>query len=175
MQVLLVQDVEKLGRAGEIKHVAGGFGRNYLIPKGFAVIATSGQIRQAEERLKAQQKRTQAARKDAEAVAARINGVTLRFVVKVGELDRLYGSVTSADIAEKLQAQTNTEIDRRKIDLDEPIKRTGNYPVKVRLHADLEPVLNVIVEPEGGLPAPAAPEAPAAEATETVEESEEAA
>jgi large subunit ribosomal protein L9 len=174
MQVLLVQDVEKLGRAGEIKNVSGGFGRNYLIPQGFAVIATAGQIRQAEERLKAQQKRVQAARKDAEAVASRINGVTLRFVVKVGELDRLYGSVTSADIAEKLQAQTNVEIDRRKIDLDEPIKRTGNYPVKVRLHADLEPVLNVIVEPEGGFVAPAAPEAEApaaaAEATEATEE-----
>jgi large subunit ribosomal protein L9 len=171
MKILLVQDVEKLGHAGEIKDVSGGFGRNYLIPQGFAVLATAGQIRQAEERFKAQHKRAQAARKDAEGLAARINGVTLHFEVKVGELDRLYGSVTNSDIAAKLLSQTGIEIDRRKIDLDDPIKRTGIYPVKVRLMAELEPVLNVVVEPEGGFP-PAAPvaEAPADEAVEVAEE-----
>ncbi len=171
MKILLVQDVEKLGRAGELKDVSGGFGRNYLIPQGFAVLATAGQVRQAEERFKAQHKRTQAARKDAEGLAARINGVTLRFEVKVGELDRLYGSVTNVDIANKLQSQTGIEVDRRKIDLDDPIKRTGIYAVKVRLMAELEPVLNVVVEPEGGFP-PAAPvaEAPTEEVAEVAEE-----
>jgi large subunit ribosomal protein L9 len=158
MKVLLTSDVEHLGKAGELKDVSGGFGRNYLLPKGFAVLATRGQIRQAEERLSAQRRRVDVGRKDAQALAARINGVSLRFVVKVGEQDRLYGSVTNVDIAEKLKAQIGIEIDRRKIDLEDPIKRTGTYAVKVRLLSDLEPALNIIVEPEGGAPAAAAAE-----------------
>jgi len=160
MKVLLAQDVEKLGRAGEVKEVSGGYGRNYLLPKGLAVLATKGQVKQAEERLAAQQKRLQAARKDAEAVAARIAGQTLRFTARVGELDRLYGSITSADIAEKLKAQTGVEIDRRKIDLDEPIKRIGIYPIKVDLAAGLEPLINVVVEgQEGDIELPTDPDA----------------
>ncbi|HNP70363.1 MAG TPA: 50S ribosomal protein L9 [Kouleothrix sp.] len=150
MKVLLVQDVDKLGKSGDVKEVSGGYGRNYLLPKGFAVLATKGQVKQAEERLAAQQKRQQAARKDAEALAARIAGQTLRFTARVGELDRLYGSVTSADIAEKLRQQTGVEVDRRKIDLDEPIKRIGIYPVKVLLIQGLEPLVNVVVEGEAG-------------------------
>jgi large subunit ribosomal protein L9 len=150
MKVLLTQSVDKLGSAGEVKEVSGGYGRNYLIPKGFAVLATRGQIKQAEERTAAVHKREQAARRDAEALAARIGGQTLRFTAKVGELDRLYGSITSGDIAEKLAAQTGLEIDRRKIDLDEPLKRIGIYPIKVRLMAGLEPLVNVVVEGEEG-------------------------
>lgn len=163
MKVLLVQDVEHLGKAGELKDVAGGFGRNYLIPKGYAVLATRGQIKQAEERLAAQRKRADAARKDAETIAARLNGVTLTFVARVGEQDRLYGSVTSADIAEKIQEQLKIEVDRRKIELDEPIKRAGSFPVPIRLVAGVEPVVNVVVHGEGG-PAPAAPSSAPAEA-----------
>ena len=150
MKVLLTRDVDKLGTAGEVKEVSGGYGRNYLIPQGMAVLATRGQVKQAEERLAAQHKREQAARRDAEAIAARISGQTLRFTARVGELDRLYGSITSADIAEKLAAQIGVEIDRRKVDLDEPIKRIGIYPIKVRLAAGLEPLVNVVVEGEEG-------------------------
>ncbi|GAB4443929.1 MAG: 50S ribosomal protein L9 [Chloroflexi bacterium OHK40] len=164
MKVLLVQDVEHLGRAGEIKDVSGGFGRNYLIPKGYAVFATSGQIKQAEQRLAAERKRAEAARKDAEALAARINGKTITFTVKVGEQERLYGSVTSADIAEQIAAQLKVEVDRRKIELDEPIKRTGSYPVTVRLVAGVAPVVTVVVAGEGGpAPEPAAEPVAAAE------------
>jgi large subunit ribosomal protein L9 len=158
MKVLLVQNVDKLGHAGEVKEVSGGYGRNYLIPKGFAVLATRGQVKQAEERLAANRKREEAARKDAEALAGRIAGQTLRFTARVGELDRLYGSITNADIAEKLQSQVGVEVDRRRIDLEEPIKRIGIYPVKVRLMAGLEPVINVVVEgEEGQLELPADP------------------
>jgi large subunit ribosomal protein L9 len=160
MKVLLVQNVDKLGSSGEVKEVSGGYGRNYLIPKGFAVLATRGQIKQAEERNVAQHKREQAARKDAEALAGRISGQTLRFTAKVGELDRLYGSITSSDIAEKILAQTGVEIDRRRIDLDEPLKRIGIYPIKVRLMAGLEPMVNVVVEgEEGALQLPPDPDA----------------
>ncbi len=167
MKVLLTQDVEKLGRAGELKDVAGGFGRNYLIPKGLAVLATPGQIRQAEQRLEAQRRRNEANRRDAEALASRINGVTLRFVARVGELDRLYGSVTNVDIATKLSEQIGIEVDRRKIDLEDPIKRIGVYPVKVRVAADLEPVVNVVVEATDAAGATPAPTPPAAEPEET--------
>src|SRR5919198_5957237 len=128
MKVLLVQDVDKLGSTGEVKEVSGGYGRNYLLPKGLAVLATRGQVKQAEERLAAQHKREQAARKDAEALASRIAGQTLRFTARVGELDRLYGSITNADIAEKIKSQLGVEIDRRRVDLDEPVKRIGIYP-----------------------------------------------
>jgi large subunit ribosomal protein L9 len=127
------------------------------------VLATPGQVRQAEERAQARRRREEAARRDAEAVADRIRGVTLRFEARVGELDRLYGSVTSADIADKLTAQTGIAVERRKIDLDEPIKRIGVYPVKVRLAAGLEPMINVVVEGEGR----PATEAPAPEAAES--------
>lgn len=159
MKVLLVQDVEKLGRAGELKDVSGGFGRNYLIPKKLAVIATPGQVRQAEDRLRSQRRRDEALRRDAEALATRINGVTLRFTARVGELDRLYGSVTNSDIADKLVETLGIEVDRRRIDLEDPIKRIGIYPVKVRLAADLEPVMNIVVEAEDGSPASASPAA----------------
>jgi large subunit ribosomal protein L9 len=160
MKVLLTQDVEKLGHAGDVKEVSGGYGRNYLLPKGMAVLATKGQVKQAEERLASQQKRLQAARKDAEALAARITGQTLRFIARVGELDRLYGSITSADIAEKLKDQTGVEVDRRRIDLDEPIKLIGIYPIKIQLAAGLEPLVNVVVEgQEGDLDLPADPDA----------------
>jgi large subunit ribosomal protein L9 len=160
MKVLLIQDVDKLGSAGDVKEVSGGYGRNYLMPKGLAVLATRGQVKQAEERLAQQRKRTDAARKDAEALAARISGQTLRFTARVGELDRLYGSITNADIAEKILAQTGVEIDRRKIDLDESIKRIGIYPIKIRLMAGLEPLVNVVVEgQEGDIELPADPDA----------------
>jgi large subunit ribosomal protein L9 len=158
--VLLVKDVEKLGSAGDLKEVSGGYGRNYLIPQGMAVVATRGQVKQAEQRVQSQQKRDLAARKDAEALAAKINGQTLRFVARVGELDRLYGSVTSGDIAERLTELAGAEIDRRRIELDEPIKRIGIYPITVRLVRGVEPVVNVVVEgEEGAVQLPADPEA----------------
>ena len=165
MKVLLVQDVEKLGRAGELKDVSGGFGRNYLIPQGFAVIATPGQIKQAEQRIQAQQKRFEATRKDAEGLAARINGKTVRFDAKVGEQDRLYGSVTNADLADRLMNDFGVEVDRRKILLEEPIKRVGRYDITIRLMNGVEPVVHVEVVGEGE-------ELPEADTTteETVEE-----
>jgi len=150
MKVLLTKDVQKLGAAGDVKEVSGGYGRNYLIPQGMAVPATRGQVKQAEERFAAQHKRDQAARRDAESLAARISGQTLRLTARVGELDRLYGSITSGDIAEKLAAQIGFDVDRLKIDLDEPIKRIGIYPIKIRLMAGLEPLVNVVVEGEEG-------------------------
>jgi len=145
MKVLLLRDVEHLGKAGEIKDVSGGFGRNYLLPKGFAVLATKGHIKQAEERLAAQRRRAEAARREAEALAAKLSALTLTFTAKVGEQDRLYGSVTNADIAAKLREEVGIEIDRRKIMLEDPIKRTGEYEVPVELASGITATLKVVV------------------------------
>jgi large subunit ribosomal protein L9 len=151
--------------------VSGGYGRNYLIPQKLAVYATPGLIKQAEEKLAKQRKVEAAQRESLRGLSERINGVSLRFEAKVGEQDRLYGSVTSGDIAERLSQTIGEEVDRRKIELGEPIKRTGLYSIAVRLMAGLEPRINVIVEAEGSEAAVAAPAAvadlnDAADATE---------
>ncbi len=123
MKIVLLKDVANLGSAGEVKEVADGYARNYLVPQGFATLATKGLIKQAQERAEAQRKRELKARTDAEALSQRINGQTLRFVARVGELDRLYGSITNVDIAEKLAAQVGFDVDRRRVELGDPIKR----------------------------------------------------
>ena len=163
MKIVLLKDVPNLGTAGEIKEVADGYGRNYLVPKGFAALATKGLIKQAQERAEAQRRREFKARTDAEAVSQRINGVTLRFTVKVGELDRLYGSITNVDVAERLSAQLGIEVDRRRVELGDPIKRAGVYSVVVNLGHGLEPRINVVVEGEGGSAEGATEAAPAVE------------
>jgi large subunit ribosomal protein L9 len=150
MKVVLTQDVPNLGKAGEIKEVADGYGRNYLLPKGYASMATKGLIKQAQERAEAQKKRDIKHRSEAEQLAGRLNGQTVRFTVRVGELDRLYGSITNVDLAEKIQQQFGLEIDRRKIELGDPIKRAGVYSVPIRFGTGVEANLNVVVEGEGG-------------------------
>jgi large subunit ribosomal protein L9 len=167
VKILLTSDVEKLGKAGEIKDVSDGYARNFLIPKKFAIPANKGLIKQAQERLGAQDRRAAKERGGFEHLAGRINGQTLRFVVKIGEQERLYGSITNADIAERLQQQLGLEIDRRKIELEDPIKRAGVYSVSIRLAQGIEPRVNVVVEGEGGPVAVAAPAA--AEAAEAAE------
>lgn len=151
IKVLLTQDVDKLGRAGDVKQVSGGYGRNYLIPKGLAVVASRGQVKQAEERRAAQLRREEAGRRDAQALAARVNGQTLRFTARVGELDRLYGSITNADVAERIgQILGDPSFDRRKVELEDPIKRIGIYPINIRFMSGVNAVVNVVVEGEEG-------------------------
>ncbi|GAC1520623.1 MAG: hypothetical protein NVS2B7_41020 [Herpetosiphon sp.] len=149
-KIVLIQDVPALGKSGDIKEVAPGYARNYLLPKGFATAATPGLIKQAQERAEAQRRRDLRTRNTMEALSERINGQTLRFEVRVGEMERLYGSITSGDIAEKLARQIGTEVDRRRIELGDPIKRAGVYSVVVNLGHKLEPRINVVVEGEGG-------------------------
>ncbi|MBP8253134.1 MAG: 50S ribosomal protein L9 [Herpetosiphon sp.] len=161
MKVMLLHDVEKLGTAGEVKEVSGGYGRNYLLPKKLAVFATPGLIKQAEEKLAKQRKLEAKQRESLRGLSEKINGQTLKFLVKVGEQDRLYGSVTSGDIAEKLAGMIGEDVDRRKIQLDEPIKRTGLYSVAIRLMSGVEPRINVVVEDEDADAQAAAPVAEA--------------
>jgi large subunit ribosomal protein L9 len=148
MQVLLKKDVEQLGIAGDIKKVADGFARNYLIPRGLAVIATPGAIKQAELARQATVRREAQALSEAQALAQLLDGQSVTFQARAGETERLYGSITSANIAESLGEKVGQEVDRRKIDLEEPIKDLGTHAVTVRLAPEAEAKVTVVVERE---------------------------
>ena len=174
MKVLLTQDVYNLGQAGEVKTVADGYGRNYLLPRGMAVLATAGAIKRADTIKAAALRRRAQEQSDMQAVAQVINGATLTFTARAGEKGKLYGSITTAQIAEKISALLGREFDRRKIALREPIRTVGNYPVQVRLATDIVPVVNVVVAQEGMAPGAAPTTAPAAVEVETEPASEAA-
>jgi large subunit ribosomal protein L9 len=144
MEVILRQAVENVGKPGEIVKVSNGFARNYLLPRGLAYEATAGnrkRIEQEKARLEAAENQRKS---EAEELAARLEPVQLTFSARVGEEDKLFGSVTSADIAHQLQAQ-GFQIEKRQIDLHEPIKSLGVFKVPVRLHAEVKPEIKVWV------------------------------
>ena len=149
MKILLTQDVENLGRAGQIKKVADGYARNFLIPKGLAVQATEGTVQQAALKSKAQAKRQQQAEEDAASLAEVLWQLTLTFKAKAGEKGRLYGSITSSDIVEALERQTGRSFDRRKVQLEgAAIRELGVHRVPIRLMTNLTPEITVVVERE---------------------------
>lgn len=146
-ELILTQDVQNVGIAGEIVDVKPGFARNYLLPQGMALEATEANLRQlTRERSSLEERRTRAAN-DAEALSESIQGVSLEFTVKAGEEGKLFGSVTAGDIAAAL-AEKGVEIDRQVIKLGEPIKQLGEYDVSIRLHAEVIPVVHVSVVSE---------------------------
>lgn len=148
MKVLLLQDVTGTGMAGEIKEVADGHARNYLIPKGLAVVARPGMVRQAEEQRRAAERRGAREAADAQALAERLALMTLTFKAKAGEQDKLYGSITSSDIVEELAREIGQDLDRRKVLLDQPIKQLGSHQVSIKLAADITAELTVAIERE---------------------------
>lgn len=167
MKVLLTRDIEKIGKAGQVKTVADGYARNYLIPKGLAIIATEGAVRQAETIRKAEERRQAQLFAQAQAVAAQLADTTLTFHARAGETGKLYGSITAADIVEAIMEQKGIEIDKRKVELREPLRLVGTHKVPVRLAANLEAEVKVVIEAEIEKaelplePTPAADQAPA--------------
>ena len=172
MKVLLLKDVYKLGRAGDVKKVADGYGRNYLIPQGLAALATPGALKQAEHiKSKASIQRA-ILNKEMDVVAQKLVGVVLTFSAKASETGKLYGSITNQMIADSIQKKAGLEIQRRQID-SQPIRTLGEFNVHIRLTVDLIPTVKVIVHREGESPiapgvepvqpAESASEAPAAE------------
>ena len=148
MEVILREHVDNLGRRGEVVKVADGYARNYLLPRKLALLATEGNKKQIErERGKFVAKEAEE-QKVAEAMVERLGALDIAIAKKVGETDALYGSVTTADIAEALAAK-GFEIDRRKLHLSEPIKRLGDFDVPVRLHPDVTAHIKVRVIAEG--------------------------
>lgn len=148
MKILLTQDVENLGKAGETKKVPNGYARNFLIPRGLAVLATAGAIKGARLQSKAESKVQRQAEEEAASLAEILWQLTLTFKAKAGEKDRLYGSITSADIVEALERQTGRAFDKRKVQLKGAIRELGVHKVPIRLIHGVVPEITVVVERE---------------------------
>ena len=148
MEVLLLKDVVDLGDAAEIKRVADGYARNYLVPRGLAVRATPGAIKQAEKQRQAADRRQAQELSEAQALAQTLDGVSVTFQARAGETDRLYGSITNVNIAEALEEKIGQEVDRRKIEMEEPLKELGTHAITVRLAPGAEAKVTVVIERE---------------------------
>jgi large subunit ribosomal protein L9 len=144
MQVILREDIDKLGKIGDLVKVSDGYARNFLVPKKKAIEATPKNVHAMDHAKKMVSDRIRKLKKEAALEADRIKGIAVTIKAKVGEEGKLFGSVTSMDIAEAVKAQ-GVELDKRKIVLDEPIKRLGEYTISVKLHADVHTDLKVTV------------------------------
>ncbi|HTG00950.1 MAG TPA: 50S ribosomal protein L9 [Nitrospirota bacterium] len=147
MQVILREDIDKLGKIGDLIKVADGYARNYLVPKKKAIEATPKNLHAMEHAKKMVADRLRKLKKEATAEADKMKGLAVLIKAKTGEEGKLFGSVTSMDIADAVKAQ-GVEIDKRKIVLDEPIKRVGEYTVTVKLHSDITADIKVTVAAE---------------------------
>jgi large subunit ribosomal protein L9 len=148
VKVILTADVAKLGKSGEMKDVADGYARNFLIAQKLAVPASGGAYRAWQHDIASREEKRKREREDAEVAANRISSTTLTMGVKVGEGGKLYGSITAQDIADALGRRGIT-VDRHKIDLEAPLKTLGTYKVPVKVHAGMTPEVTVVVEPKG--------------------------
>lgn len=144
MEVILREDIDKLGSRGQVVSVAAGYARNFLLPRKLAVPATEANRKIVEQERQAHLRKEAKLKAEAEDLGKLVEGVTVTFAQKAGEADQLFGSVTAKDIAEALERQ-NFHLDRRKIELDEPIKQLGEYKVPIRLHREVTVEVNVVV------------------------------
>jgi large subunit ribosomal protein L9 len=143
MKVILLHEVPGLGAPGDVKDVAAGYARNYLLPRQLVMPATPSELANLRDRVAAAQRRAQKQRETNETLAQRIAAVTLTFAVRVGRGDRLYGSVTSQNIADALREQEGLVIDRRMIQLRDPLRQLGDFPIGVRVGQGIEPRITV--------------------------------
>jgi large subunit ribosomal protein L9 len=150
MQVILRQDIEKVGLRGEVVDVAAGFARNYLLPRRLAEPAAPGRVEELEKLSASRAQHEAQSFEQAQELAQKLEGGELRFDVQAGETGTLFGSVTATDVADRVWETQRIRIDRRKLDLPDPIKRIGRYEVPVELFADVTATLRLAVVPEGG-------------------------
>ncbi len=148
MQVLLLRNVSGLGNAGEVKKVAEGYARNYLLPRKLAVAASDGAVKQAESIRQAALRRETRTREEAQELGKLIEQVTLTFRAKAGEGDRLFGSITSADIVDALAREKGISVDKRRIELEGSLKELGTHPVPIKLHPEVTAKVMVVIEKE---------------------------
>jgi len=148
VKVVFLQDVPHVAKAGDVKEVKDGYSRNYLIPKKLAVPATPTELNRLELLRQTSAHRQVRSEQEAEALAQTLKETTLVFRVRAGAKEKLYGSVTSADIAKEIHKVTKHEVDKRKIELPEPIRELGRHEVSVKLHKDITATVAVVVEPE---------------------------
>ncbi|GAC1327748.1 MAG: 50S ribosomal protein L9 [Chloroflexota bacterium] len=148
VKVILRQDVPNLGNSGEVKQVAPGYFRNFLLPRGLAVEATKGQIRSLEANSAVRGKQAARANEQTHALAEQLGALVIRMPVRLGEQGRIYGSVTNKDLAEALDQQAHVTIDRHKIDLPEPLKSVGTHSVPVKLEHGIDAHIHVELVPD---------------------------
>jgi large subunit ribosomal protein L9 len=148
VKVILTADVSKLGKSGEMKDVADGYARNFLIPGKLAVPASGGAYRAWQHDIASREEKRTRERQDAEIAANRISSTTLTMGVKVGEGGKLYGSITAQDISDAL-GRRGIVVDKHKIDLDQPIKTLGTFHVPVKVYSGMTPEVTIVVEPKG--------------------------
>lgn len=182
MKVVLRKDVEKLGEAGSVQEVSGGYARNFLIPQGLAVYATEGELKMAAHNQAVKDRKVARQEEQLQSLADKIEGLSLSFEANAGTGGRLFGSIGSADIAQQISEKVGEEIDRRKVELSEPIRTLGDHQVSVHLVGKLRPTVTVTVtgevvedettdaEAEAAESDVAENDAPATEATEDVAE-----
>jgi large subunit ribosomal protein L9 len=147
VRVILKAEVRGLGRTGEIKDVADGYARNYLLPKGLAIEATGGELKHLAQERQAERSKKDRAHDDAEELARRLGEVTLVFKLKAGEHGKTFGSVTAKEVADALKKETKADIDKTKIVLHEPLRSLGIHKVEVRLLSDVRADVTVAIEP----------------------------
>jgi len=147
VRVILKAEVRGLGRAGEVKDVADGYARNYLLPKGLAIEATGGELKLLAQERQSEKTKKDRAHRDAEELASRLGEVTLVFKLKAGEQGKTFGSVTAKEVADALKKEAKAEIDKTKIVLHEPLRSLGVHKVEVRLLSDVRANVTVAIEP----------------------------
>ena len=145
MKIVLREDVDTLGRKGDIVEVADGYARNFLVPRGLALKATKGIVKQAEAMQRGREARDVRERGEAEELAARLSSARIEIKARAGEGGKLFGSITAADIADAVAASSGVEIDRRKLALDEPLKELGPAEIELRLHTEVTTTLQIEV------------------------------
>jgi large subunit ribosomal protein L9 len=145
LKVMLIKDVQNVGLAGDVKEVADGYGRNYLIPRRLAVVAGRGAEAEARRLREATAKREAKERDDAQELADQIDNKTVVVRLKVGSEDKVFGAITNDDVATALRLQHQVEVDRRKIDVKDPLKQLGEHQVPLRLHRDVTAHINLII------------------------------
>lgn len=148
MRVILIEDAKKLGKKGEIVNVAEGYARNYLIPKGVVVEATEANLRNLSHQQAVKQDRVRKEEQEARELAERLSALTVVIRAKTGEAGRLFGSVTAQDIAEAITTATGVELDKRRVELDEPLKALGDYEIAVKLYQGVTAKVTVKVTAE---------------------------
>lgn len=148
MKVILLADVKKLGKKGDVLEVAEGYGRNFLIPRGLAAEASQGKLRELAEMQKIEERKKAQQAQEAQEIAQKIKEVEVKVAVKVGEGGKLFGAISNKDISEQLKKQHNIKVDRKKIELKSPIKSLGAYNINVKLHPKVQTELKVMVVEE---------------------------
>jgi len=148
MKVVFLKDVSEKARAGEVKEVSTGYARNYLLPKGLALVVTPTVMKEVEDRLEKERREDAANNAKLAELAQELEGREIHIRTKIGVGERLFGSITAADIAEELTRATGVEVDKKKVGIEKPLRQAGSHSVEIRLASDIRPCVTVVIEQE---------------------------